>query len=90
MKKEEFSELFLECTRQGIEKVEKKYHISLSKNFEVELKGAGVAGAIVAPAVAIDLMFISEDLFFCVIDVGVKAVVGNKAIMFVGVSGHEP
>ena len=90
MLKQEFTELFLKCAHDALAYAEKKLGMPLSDDFDVELHGAGVSGEIISRDRALELLYLGEDRFWRIIDVGVKAVVGGKPRLFVRSSGHEP
>jgi hypothetical protein len=90
MNKQEFAELFLRCARQALASAQKQLGVPLSDDFDIELHGAGVPGELVSQRRAVDLMYVGEGLFYRIIDIGVKAVIKGKAILFVRISAHQP
>ena len=90
MDKNKFANLFRQCSMRALEDAQRRLNMVLSDDFDVELHGAGVSGDIILRDRAIDLMYISEDKFYRVIDIAVKRVVTNRAVLFVRISAHEP
>jgi len=90
MRKDEFGELFVRCARQVLANAQQQFDVPMSDDFDVELHGAGLTGQVVDQDRAVDLMYLGKDLFYRIIDIGVKAVVKNRPILFVRISAHEP
>lgn len=90
MNKAEFQQLFLDNVRQALGYAEQETSRHVSDEFDVELHGAGISGEIISPVRAVDLMYVGEDRFYRIIDIGVKAVIKDRAVVFVRISDHHP
>ncbi|HZP75456.1 MAG TPA: hypothetical protein VFB45_04885 [Pseudolabrys sp.] len=90
MTKNEFRALFLENARRAIAEGCSTIATPASDEFDIELHGAGVAGESVSLDQAVDRMYLTEDSFYSVIDVGVKKVVAGKPTLFVRISAYPP
>lgn len=60
------------------------------RNVAVELHGAGSRGETVDVDAAADRLFVAPDLFYRIIDVGVKAISPTRTLVFVRASDHAP
>jgi hypothetical protein len=90
MNKQEFGQLFLRCARQALASTQKQLDVPLADDFDIELHGAGISGELISCDRAVELMYIGENLFYRIIDIGVKAVIKNRAIIFARISAHHP
>lgn len=90
MSKNEFKRLFIANTLRALGFAEGILGRTLSREFTIELHGEGIPGQIVSMDRAIDIMYIDENQFHPIIDIGVKEVRADKAIVFVRISAHEP
>ena len=91
MDKSEFQQLFLHTVHRALENVSRGIGIPLSAEFDIELHGGGVPGEIISQDRAVDIMYLGEDKFYRVIDVGVKHIdSNNRARVFVRISSHQP
>ena len=85
-----FRELFVKNINKAILNIESMSSKPIPRNFEVELHGAGVSGALFTIDEAVDRIYISDNLFYLVIDVGVKTVSDEICRLFVRISDHDP
>jgi hypothetical protein len=93
MNKSTFKTLFLKVASDAIEQAQAAISKEIPFDFVVEMhggKGSTGQGRLMTIDEAIDAMFIDEEYFYVVIDVLVKTVIGNRTILFVRPSGHEP
>jgi hypothetical protein len=90
MSKEEFRQLFLTNVASALADAEGQLGRKLSKDFDVELHGAGCTGEVISPVQALDRIYLGDDVFFRIIDIGVKSVTKDRAVVFVRVSAHPP
>lgn len=90
MKREEFKQLFTSVLDEAVSNTERLLNISLSKNRRIELHGAGHPGDIVDPEAALDSLYLGEDRFWVVVNVGVKEIAPNSTTIWVAASGHHP
>src|ERR1043166_5945360 len=74
MTKEEFKDLFLRNVEQAMAVARRVATLPLHPDFDIELHGAGEIGRITPLDRVIDLMYLGEDTFYPIIDIGVKAV----------------
>lgn len=90
MKKLQFLSLFEKNIENALQLAEKVLNASISRNIEIELHGAEYSGLLTDVEKAVDILYLGEDRFYRIIDVGVKGVGESRTRVFVGVSGHEP
>jgi hypothetical protein len=90
MHKEEFAQLFLKNVQAALAEAETRLGVAFAPEFEIEFHGCGVPGDTISPQRAVDIMYLGEDRFYRIVDIGVKSVTKNKATIFVRVSGHRP
>jgi hypothetical protein len=90
MNKDDFTSLFLISVRQALAEAQKRISVPFSQEFDIELHGGGVPGKITPLHRVVDIMYLGEELFYVIIDVGVKAIIKRKPIVFVRISDHEP
>jgi hypothetical protein len=90
MDQETFKNLFLRVVADAIAGAQQLSLRPLPSNFKIELHGGGVSGQIVTLNDTLKRMFVSESLYFAVIDVGLKRVEGRQCIVFVRISAHSP
>ena len=90
MDQESFKNTFLGVVADAIAGAQQLSARQLPPKFEIELHGGGIGGQIVTLDDALDRMFVSESLYFAIIDVGLKKVERDRCIIFVRISGHSP
>jgi hypothetical protein len=90
MDKQSFQILFERVAAEALSKAKSQHSKDIPDDFLVELHGGGVPGKSMPAEEALDILYIDQNHFFLCIDVGVKAVRGDKTILFVRASGHEP
>jgi hypothetical protein len=91
MDKQEFQQLFLRNVSKALESAEKIVGIPLLAGFEIEFHGGGVSGEIISQDRAVDIMYLGENKFYRIIDIGVKYIDdNNRAVVFVRISAHQP
>ena len=69
MQKNEFRQLFAEVLQEAAAHAEECLGRVVTRDFEIELHGAGYSGVRLSPEEAFEQLFIGEDRFFRVIDV---------------------
>ena len=90
MQKHEFSQLFSKALEDAAAYAEERLGRAVARDFEIELHGAGHSGICLSPDEALNLLFISEDRFYRVIDVAVIEIRPTKTRIFVRPSDHTP
>ena len=90
MQKHEFKQLFLKALEEAAAYADECLGKSVARDFEIEFHRAGHSGSVLSPEEAFDLMYISEDRFYKIIDVAVIDVQPNKTRVFICLSGHSP
>lgn len=90
MKKLQFLSLFEKNIEDALRLAEKVLNARISRNIEVELHGAGHSGLLTDVEKAVDILYLGEERFYRIIDVGVKGAGKSCTRVFVGVSGHKP
>lgn len=90
MNKDRFRALFLKAVEEAIAAARPIASGELPADFEIELHGTGVGGAIMGFDRAADRLFIDDDLCNPIIDVGVKAVRADRCVIFVRASDRTP
>jgi hypothetical protein len=88
--REEFKAYFNDALNVAAAQAEKHFRLNVPKNKSVELHGAGHAGDRVAPDVAADALYLGPERFHKLIDVLIKWIEGDTAVVFVRVAGFEP
>ena len=90
MRKNEFKSLFLRVLEEASQEVEIKMGIQISRNFEIRLYGAGSSNLPLDIDAALNLLYISEEQFYRIIDVSIIAIGKDKTQVFVRTSDHKP
>ena len=90
MNKEDFGALFLVNVGRSLERAGTVVGAVLPSEFDIELHGGGVSGKITSLSDAINIMYLGENSFYGVIDIGVKSIVRGKPVVFVRISDHRP
>lgn len=86
MNKEELFEIFYREIEKSAAIAERKAARPAPRDFLIELHGVGIAGDILTPEKALDRIYISQQVFWPLIDISLKAVTDSKSIVFVRVS----
>ena len=82
--------LFEKALHESMKKASERIESTLSLNIKIELHGAYHSGDILMIDEALDSLYLSDELFWFVIDISVKEVNPTYTLMFVRVSGHPP
>ncbi len=90
MIKNDFQQLFLHALTTAAENAEKKIAHPISRSFLIELHAPDSQGLRVSVDEALSQLYLGNDRFYKIIDVGVKELLPRKTIVFVRVSGHQP
>jgi len=90
MNKSEFVELFRKNVERAILVGETVFSTSMPKGLLCELHGSGYSGATLSIDEVENLLFIDEDTFYRIIDIGIKLVGSNDYRLFVRISPHPP
>jgi hypothetical protein len=90
MNRNDFKSLFVRCVNEAMQLAQRLSPRPLPEEFEIELHGGGVGGQIVSLEIALEKMFVEEDLFYAIIDVGVKKIVGARCRIFVRITDRPP
>ena len=90
MTKDEFRELFLKALEKAANGADTQLGTRVPRSFLVELHGAGCAGQRFEVDEALERLYLDEDRFYKIIDVAVIALMPEKSVAFVRVSGHAP
>jgi hypothetical protein len=88
--REEFKAYFNDALNVAAAQAEKHFRKNVPKHKSVELHGAGHGGDRIAPDVAADALYLGPDRFYKLIDVLIKWIEGDTALVFVRVAGFEP
>lgn len=87
---DEFKKLFFAALEQAALNTEELIDQKISRNYKIELHGAGFSGDIMTADEAAEFLYINENEFWYVIDVSVKKAFEDKSLVFVRASGHPP
>jgi hypothetical protein len=90
MTKDALAQLFVRSIQDAIFAAQRLTDRKLPSDFEIELHGGGVAGRIVALSDAMSHIYIDEDTFHPIVDIGLKRVRSRKCVMFVRISPQSP
>jgi hypothetical protein len=90
MDRESFKNIFLGVVADAIAGAQQLSDRPLLPKFKIELHGGGIGGRVVTLDDALERMFVSESLYFKIIDVGLKKVERDRCIIFVRISDHSP
>lgn len=90
MTRQEFKELFEATLEKAAKNVEEQYQVNVPRYFEVEFHGLGYSGDLISIETAVDRMYLGDDLFYYLIDVGVKEADAQSTRVYVAVSAHSP
>lgn len=90
MIKSDFRQLFLSALTTAAENAEKKIAHAIPRSFVVELHAPDSPGLRVSFDEALVQLYLGDDRFYKIIDVGVKELLPRETIVFVRVSGHQP
>src|ERR1700761_5112538 len=90
MNKAAFALAFQDAVETACRSAEKSLGRTLGRDIIVRMYGAGTDGLDVSPEEFIDRAYISDDLFYRLIDVMVVEVVGTKPVVFARISSHPP
>lgn len=90
MKKQQFRQLFDLFLEEAAQDAEIVLGCKMPRVFEVLLNGSGYSNYLTTVATACDQLYLGEDKFYRVIDIGVVAVSKEKITIFVRASSHSP
>lgn len=90
MNQDEFQQLLRRVLESAISNTEMRLSRPLPRDVKVELHGCGHSGDIMDIEEAFECLYLDEDTFWGIIDVGVKEVNRSSTTMFVRVSDHSP
>lgn len=90
MNKAAFALAFRDAVETACRAAEKSLAKTLSRDVIVRMYGAGTNGLDVSPGEFIDRAYISDGLFYRLIDVMVVEVVGTRPVVFARISSHPP
>jgi hypothetical protein len=90
MTREEFGQRLQDALETARLKAEQLLGVSLPRTYRVRLYGAGHGGDVVDVETAADALYLGEDLFYRVIDVGVVEATRAITTVFVRASAHPP
>lgn len=91
MTKDEFARLFEESLSQAVLEIEVKINRTIPRHFLIAFHGFGYANKeTLSFSHVLDLLYISEELFYRIIDIAVIEVRENATVFFLRVSGHQP
>jgi hypothetical protein len=88
--RDEFRRRFHEALEAAAEDAASRLGRPVSRQFRVLLHGAGHAGDIVAPEIALDALYLGPDRSYRIIDFGVVEVGNDFTTVFVRASAHRP
>lgn len=90
MTKDEFKSRFNTALNEARDLTSAAYQLDLAPDTEIVLFGAGVSGVKMSPDEAAKRLYIDEQWFFKIIDVGVVEAHNDKTVVFVRPSNHTP
>lgn len=90
MQKEEFKKLFERIADEAIKTAEQAFAKNLPHDYIVELHGAGIRGEQMPLSEVVEHLYIDADTSYLIIDVGVKYVKNDVAVLLVRPSDHAP
>ena len=90
MTRDEFSQLFEDALANAIRSAAQRLKRPLPTEVQIVLHGVGHSSRLLSRSDAVNALFIAEDKFYQVIDIGVVAVSRQFTRAIVIVSGHEP
>lgn len=90
MDREKFKKMFLLKAEEALSLGREKAGGKLPATFKVEMHGAGVSGGLMTADEAVNLMYLGDETFYRIIDIGFKGVNNENCILFVRISGHPP
>jgi hypothetical protein len=85
-----FRELFHRSIDTAIHEAEAKFGLQLPKGIMIELHGVGDQRGLLNFEEAANLIFINEEIFHPVIDIGVRRIHSGMVVVFVRVSALPP
>ena len=80
----------IEAIETACKFAEKSLGRKLGRDVVVRMYGDGLGGVDVSPNEFVGRAFISEEVFYRLIDVSVVEVVGTQPVVFARISDHEP
>jgi len=89
MDRSEFERRFVQCLERAALDASSHFGRPFKQPYVVDIQGLG-GGIGLSIVAATDRLFLSEDQFFLVIDVGVWAIRDGAVAFFVRPSGHPP
>lgn len=87
--KEQFSGLFTKALTEAQANAEKQIESPLSSNWAIKLYGVGSPGDELSVEAGVEKLYVAEDRFLKVIDVGVWGAGDCLTVFFVRASDHE-
>jgi hypothetical protein len=90
MNRSEFKSLFKQSINEAIDKTRSRVDEVISSNLMIELHGLGHTGDIISIDQAFDSIYLSDDLYWRVINISVKEIKPDHTIIFVRVGGPKP
>jgi hypothetical protein len=86
----EFTSLLLLVLEDASDSAEVQFQVPIARNFVVELHGSEHAGVPMSTDEAARAVYLGPDIFYRLIDVGVKGTDGKSTTIFMRVSDYPP
>ena len=90
MTKAEFKRRFAGALEEAATLADEQLGRPVPRHFVIRLYGAGHRGDVVSVTTAAGALYLAEDRFYRIIDVGVVEVCPDTTTIFVRASAHEP
>lgn len=90
MNREEFHELFYASLDKAAQIAEVKTGREVPRNYRLMLHGANYPGVLFSPEEAFEILYLGNEQFYLLIDLGVMNVSGGLTTIFTRVSAHDP
>jgi len=90
MNKAAFALAFQDAVETACRSAEKSLGKTLSRDVIVRMYGAGTNGLDISPEEFIDRAYISDEIFYRLIDIMVVEIVGTQPVVFARISSHPP
>ena len=90
MTKRSFRMLFLRALRAAADITRARLGKPIPRSFLIELHAPTAAGRLMSVDEALEKIYLDENRFYRIIDIGIEQVINYQTIAFVRVSGHPP
>ena len=90
MEKNQFVELFHQATSIALANAAKNLGRDIPSSVKFKVYGQGSSGEIAATGQVVELLYISSDRFYAIIDLAVIEVHPDYTLLFLRISRHQP